>query len=86
MKIILHQCDEDTKTEIALCPSYEDNLKAGELMKFSMRVRKVCNNTEDTDVFFRSRVSRITKHHFQLATIVEQLLAAHPNDGAIWII
>ena len=48
-----------------------------------MRVRKVCNNTEDIDVFFGSRVTRITEHHFSPATTVEQLLAAHPNDDAI---
>ena len=33
-----------------------------------------CNDTEDTDVFFCSRVTRITKHHFRLATIVKHLL------------
>ena len=64
MKIILDQCDEDTKVEITLGPSYEDNLKAGELIKFLMRVRKGHNHTKDTDVFFGSRVTKITKHHF----------------------
>ena len=49
-----------------------------------MRVRKVCNNIEDTDVFFGSRVTRITEHHFQPATNVKQLLAAHSNDDALW--
>ena len=49
-----------------------------------MRVRKVCNNTEDTDVFSSSWVTRITEHHFRPAMIVKQLLAAHPNDDTIW--
>ena len=84
MKIILDRYDIDTGAKIALGPSCEDNLKVGELIRFLMRVHKVCDNTEDTDVFFGSRITRITKHHFQPATIVEQLLAAHPNDDAIW--
>ena len=84
MKITLYQCDEDTRAEIALGPSYEDNLKARELLQFLMRVRKVCTNTEDKDVFFGSSITRITKHHLQPATGVEQLLAAHPNDDVIW--
>ena len=49
-----------------------------------MRVRKVCTNTEDKDVFFGSSITRITKHHFQLATGVEKLLLVHPNDDVIW--
>ena len=83
MKIILDQCDEDTRAEIALGPLYEDNLKTGELIKFLMRIRKVCNNTDDTNMFLGSRITRITKHHFQPATIVKQILAAHPNNDAI---
>ena len=49
-----------------------------------MRVRKICNNTEDTGVFFGSSVTKITEHHFRPATTVKQLLAAHPNNIAIW--
>ena len=49
-----------------------------------MRVHRVCNDTKDTDVVFGSGVTKITKHHFQPAATVEQLLAAHPNDNAIW--
>ena len=30
MKIILEQCDEDTRAEIVLDISYDDNMKAGE--------------------------------------------------------
>ena len=84
MKIILDQCDEDTRVETALGQSYKDNVKAGELIKLFLRIRKVCNNTQDTDVFFGSHVTRITKHHFQPA-IVKQLLAAHLNDDAFLI-
>ena len=51
IKIILDQYDENTRAKITLSPSYEDNLKAGELIEFLMRVGKVCNNTEVTDVF-----------------------------------
>ena len=62
--MIFDQCEEDTRVEIALGPSYEDNLTAGELIKFFMRVRKLCNGTEDTDVFFGSCGTRITKFDF----------------------
>ena len=49
-----------------------------------MRVRKVCNNTENTDVIFGSQVTKITKHHFQPTAIVKQLLAAYLINDAIW--
>ena len=84
MKIILNQIDEDTKVEIAFGSSYEDNMQAGELIKFLARIRKVCNNTEDTDIFFGSWITKITKHRFWPTAIVQQLLAAHPIDDAIW--
>ena len=84
MSIILNRCDEDTRAEIALGSSCQDNLEAGELIKFLARVRTVCNNTDDADVFFGSRVTKITKHHLQPTTIVKELLAAHPTDDAIW--
>ena len=64
MKIILDPCDEDTRAEVSLGSPYEDNMKAGELIKFLVRVHKVYDDTEDKDVFFGSRVTRITKHHF----------------------
>ena len=35
-------------------------------------------------IFFGSWVTKITKHHFQPTTIVEELLLAHPTDDAIW--
>ena len=63
MTIILNQCDEDIRGEISLGSSYVDNLETGELIKFLARVRTVCNNTDDADIFFGSRVSEITKHH-----------------------
>ena len=82
MEIILDQCNVDTRAEIALSTPYEDDLKAGELIKFLIRLRKVCTNTEDKNLFFGSSVTRIPKHHFQPATDYEQLLAARPNDDA----
>ena len=84
MKIILGQCDKGTRAEIALGPSYEDNHKERELIKFLMRVNKVCNNNEETDEFFGFCVTRIIKHNFRPATIVEQLIAKYPNNDAIW--
>ena len=56
----------------------------GRLLKFLTRVRKVCTNYEDKDVFFGSSITRITKHHIQPATKVEQLLATNPEDNIIW--
>ena len=52
MEIILDRCDEATRAEITLGPSYEDNMKAGELVKFLKRGHKLCTDTEDKDVFF----------------------------------
>ena len=83
MKIVLDQCNEDARAEIALDSSYEDNMKAGELIKFLMRVCKICNDTEDKNVFFGSRLIYITKHHFQLTKIVKKILATHSIDDAI---
>ena len=65
MTIILNQCDKSTKVKIALGSSYEDNLEAGELIKFLGRVRTIYDNTNGTNVFFSSRVTKITEHHFQ---------------------
>ena len=84
INIILNQCDEDRRAKIALDSSYEDNLETGELIKFLVRVRTVYNDTDDADVFFGSRVTKITKHHLQPTTIVEELLVVHPTDDAIW--
>ena len=43
MPIIFEQCDEATRTTIALGASYEDNFEAGKLIKFLARVHKVYN-------------------------------------------
>ena len=59
-------------------------MMAGGLLKFLTRVRKVCTNSEDKDVFFRSSITRITKHHIQPTTRVEELPAANPEDDSIW--
>ena len=60
------------------------NLEVGELIKFLAIERTVCNNTDDTDIIFDSRLTKITKNHFQLTSIIEELLSAHPTDNAIW--
>ena len=38
------------------------------------RVCMVCNNTNDANVYFRSRVAKIIEHHFQPTPIVKKLL------------
>ena len=47
MKIILDQCDEETKAKIAIDSSYEDNMKTGDLIKFLMQMRKLCNDAKE---------------------------------------
>ena len=69
MKIILNRYDEYTRREITLDSSYEDNLKVGEFFKFLARVRTVCNNTEEADIFFGFQVTKITKHHLHPQTL-----------------
>ena len=64
IKIILDQCNEDTRAEIALDSSYENNMKAGELTKFLMQVRKSCDDTKNKNEFFGSRQTNITEHYF----------------------
>ena len=51
MKISLDQWDEDTRAKVNLNQSYEDNMKAGELIKFLMQVHKICDDTENKDYF-----------------------------------
>ena len=84
MKIILNWCDEDTRAEIALDSPYEDNIKAREFIVFPMQVHKICNDTEDKNVFPGSRIIKITTHHFRPTTIVKQTLVTHLIDDAIW--
>ena len=62
MTIILNQCNEAKRAEIALGSSYEDNLEAGELIKFLARVCTVCNDTNNANTFFGSSV---TKQNYQ---------------------
>ena len=64
MEIILERCNADTSVEIALESSYKDNMKIGGLIKFLMQVLKICNDAKDKNVFFGSRLTNITKHHF----------------------
>ena len=84
MNIILNRCDKDTRAEITLGSSYQDNIQVGELIKFLTRVRTVFKDSDDVDIFFGSQETKIAKHHLQPTTIVEELLAAHLNDDAIW--
>ena len=70
MNIILDLCDEETKAEIGINSSYEDNTKIGDLIKFLMQMRKICNDAKDKNVFFGSQLSSITKHKFQPTTTV----------------
>ena len=84
IKIIPVQCDEETKAEIITDSSYEDNMKTGDLIKFLMQIRKICNDANDKYVFFGSRLSSITKHHFRPTTTFKQILATHLMNDAIW--
>ena len=84
MTVILNKCNNATIAEIVLNSSYEDNLEAGELIQFLARVRIVCNDTNNANVYFGSQVTKITKHHFQPTTIVEELLSARLIDDAVW--
>ena len=48
-----------------------------------MWVHKICNYTEDKNVFFGQWITNITKHHFWPTAIVEQVLATHSINDAI---
>ena len=54
MKIILDLCNEETKVEIAINLSYKENMKTGDLIKFLMQMRKICNDAKDKKIFFGS--------------------------------
>ena len=84
MVLILDRCDEATKEEITLGQSPEYDVKAGGILKFITKMRKVCTNSKGKDKFFGSSITRITKHHVWPATRVEELLAAHPDDDSVW--
>ena len=64
MKIILDQCDKETKTEITINSSYKDNMNTGDVIEFPMQIRKICNDGKDKNVFFGSQLSSITEHQF----------------------
>lgn len=84
MKIILDLCDEETKAEIVINLSYKDNMKTGDLIKFLMQMRKICNDAKDKNIFFGSQLSSITEHQFRPITTVKQILATHLMDDDIW--
>ena len=83
MKIILDLCNVETKAEITINSSYEDNMKTGDLIKFLMQMRRICNDAKDKNIFFGSRQSSITKHQFQPTMTVKQMLATHLMDDTI---
>ena len=64
MKFILDLCDEGTKVEIAVNSSCGKNMKTGDLIKFLIQLRRICNDGKDETVFFGSRLSSIAKHQF----------------------
>ena len=84
MTIILDQCYKAIRTKFTLCKSYEDNSEAEELTKFLVRVYTVCNVTNNQDILFGSRVTKITEHNFQPTLSIKELLAAYPTNDAIW--
>ena len=47
MTIIFGQCDDATRTEIALGPTYETDYEGGELINFLTRLRTVCFGSND---------------------------------------
>ena len=51
MELILDRCDKATREEITLGQSPEYDVMAGGLLKFIMKMRKVCTNSKDKDVF-----------------------------------
>ena len=55
--ITLNQCNAATRAEISISSSYEDNLEAGELIKFFARVYPVCNITNNGNILFGSSVT-----------------------------
>ena len=52
MTIIFGQCDEATKTTIALGETYHADYQAGNLIKFLKRVRTVCFGSDDRGLSF----------------------------------
>ena len=84
MKIILDLCDEETKADIAINSSCEENTKTGDFIKFLIQMRRICNDTKDKTVFFGSQLSSITKHQCFPTKTVKQILATHLMDDDIW--
>ena len=84
MKIILDLCNEETKAEIAINLSYEENMKTGDLIKFLMQMCRICNDANNKNVFFGSQLSSITKHQFRPTTTVKQTVATHLMVDVVW--
>ena len=53
MTIVYGQCNDTSKTEIALYPNYESKRKNGNLINFLTRVRTVCYGSEDGGLSFK---------------------------------
>ena len=83
MIIIFRQCDEATRTEIALGASYEDVFQAKNLIQFLARVCIVCNVSNNGGLLFGSHVAEITEYNFHPIRSVEELLVAHPTNDDV---
>ena len=84
MTSIFEQCNEATRTKIALGASYEVNFEARELIKFLARLHTVYNVSNNGDLLFGSCVAKINELNFRPIRSVKELLAAHPIDDSIW--
>ena len=84
MTIILNQYDEDTRVEIALISSNEDNLEAENLLNSLQKYVQSIMILMIQTYFLVVRLTKIIKHHFRPITIVKELLSAHLTDDAIW--
>ena len=74
MTIINGQCDDATRTEIALCDDCEIFRNDGELIRFLAIVRKVCYGSDDIVLSFKP---------YKIAVAVKSLnnfTNANPND------
>ena len=47
MKIILDLCDKETKVQIAINSSCEENMKTGDLIKFLILMRRIYNDAKN---------------------------------------
>ena len=84
MTIILKQCNVTTITKKFLGVSCEDYLEAREFIKVLIRIRTVCNRSNNGSLLFGSRVAKIAKHNIWPLQFIEALLVTYPTNDAIW--